>query len=102
MLEEEDGNLEPQDSDKPATEGKPSGKRPKSPAQVELEKLGTQFSYEEGSERHFYTFNWLRPAYELEPKEVRRAEFFRKGGSNCLNLTCVEVVLFSGVLSRVA
>jgi hypothetical protein len=68
VMEEEDGNLEPQDSEKPVTERELSGKRPKSAAQVELEKLGAQFSYEEGSERYFYTFNWLRRAYEVEPK----------------------------------
>src|SRR5215470_18948499 len=38
---------------------------------VALEGLGAQFAYEEGSERYFYTFNWLRRAYDLEPK--RRA-----------------------------
>jgi hypothetical protein len=68
VMEEEDGNLEPQDSERPATLGKPPGKRPKSAAQGELEKLGAQLSYEEGSERYFYAFNWLRRAYELEPK----------------------------------
>jgi hypothetical protein len=68
VMEEENGNLEPQDGEKHATEGEPSGKHPKSAAQAELEKLGAQLSYEEGSERYFYTFSWLRRAYELEPK----------------------------------
>ncbi len=68
VMEEEDGNLEPLDSERPAIEGQPLGKRPKSAGQVELEKLGAQFSYEEGSERYFYAFNWLRRAYELDPK----------------------------------
>src|SRR5262249_32385860 len=68
VMEEEVGNLEAEDSQKPAGGGQPPGKRPKSAAQVELEKLGAQFSYEEGSERYFYTLNWVGRAYELDSK----------------------------------
>jgi hypothetical protein len=68
VMEEEDGNLEPAESERPATEGQTSVKRPKSSAQLELEKLGARFTYEDGSERYFYQLNWLQQAYELDPK----------------------------------
>jgi len=67
VMEEEDGNLEPQDSEKAATRGDASGKPPKSPAQVELERLGAGFTYELASERFRYALNWLQHAYELAP-----------------------------------
>lgn len=67
-IEEEDDNLEPQDTERSATEGARSGKPPKSMAQVTLEKLGARFAYDEGSERYFYMLNWLQQAYELDPK----------------------------------
>jgi hypothetical protein len=66
IIEEEDGNLEPQDSEKPAAEKKPDDKKPMSGAQVPLEKLGAQFSYDPTSERNLYALNWLRQAYELD------------------------------------
>src|SRR5215475_810532 len=59
VMEEEDGNLEPQGSQEPTTRGEASGKPPKSTAQMELERLGARFSYEPGSERYLYTLNWL-------------------------------------------
>jgi hypothetical protein len=66
-MEEEDGNLEPQDTEKATAERAPSGKS-KSTAQIELEKLGARFVYEEGSERYFYVLNWAEEAYALNPK----------------------------------
>lgn len=71
VMEEEDGNLEPPDlpdNERPATEGQTSVQRPKSSAQLELEKLSARFTYEAGSERYFYELNWLQKAYELDPK----------------------------------
>lgn len=71
VMEEEDGNLEPPDRPDnvgPTTEGQTSPPRPKSSAQLELEKLGARFTYEPGSERYFYELNWLQKAYELDPK----------------------------------
>jgi hypothetical protein len=50
VIEEEDGNLEPQDSEKPAAERKPNENRPMSTAQAALEGLGAQFSYDAVSE----------------------------------------------------
>jgi len=67
VIEEEDGNLEPPDSEKPPAESKPSENRPKSEAQLQLERIGAQFSYDSTSERNLYGLNWLRQAYELDP-----------------------------------
>ena len=67
-MEEEDDNLEPPESERPSGEGQTSAKRPKSTAQLELEKLGARFAYEPGSERYFYELNWLQQAHELDPK----------------------------------
>jgi len=66
VIEEEDGNLEAQDSEKPAAERKPNENRPMSAAQVALERLGAQFSYDPTSERNLYALNWLQEAYELD------------------------------------
>jgi hypothetical protein len=66
-MEEEDSNLEPPDSEKPPAEAKPSENRPKSQAQLQLEKIGAQFSYDSTSGRNLYVLNWLRQAYELDP-----------------------------------
>jgi hypothetical protein len=66
VIEEEDGNLEPPDSEKTAAERKPNENRPMSAAQVPLERLGAQFSYDPDSERNLYTFNRLQKAYELD------------------------------------
>jgi hypothetical protein len=71
VMEEEGGNLEPPDppdNERPTTEGQTSAQRPRSNAQLELEKLGARFTYEPGSERYFYELNWLQKAYELDPK----------------------------------
>jgi len=67
VIEEEDGNLEPQDSEKTAAERKPDENRPMSAAQASLERIGAQFSYDSTSERNLYALNWLRQAYELDP-----------------------------------
>ena len=67
VMEEEDGNLEPSDSEKPPAESKPSKNRPKSEAQLQLESIGAQFSSDSTSERNLYVLNWLRQSYELEP-----------------------------------
>jgi hypothetical protein len=67
-IEEEDGNLQPQDGERSASEEAPSVKRAKSPAQLDLEKLGAHFVYDEASERYFYVLNWLQRSYELDPK----------------------------------
>ena len=67
VMEEEDSNLEPPDSEKPPAESTPSKNRPKSEAQLQLEKIGAQFSYDLTSERNLYALNWLRQAYELDP-----------------------------------
>ena len=67
VIEEEDGNLEPPDSEKPPAESKPSENRPKSEAQLQLERIGARFSYDSTSERNLYGLNWLRQAYELDP-----------------------------------
>ena len=66
VIEEEDGNLEAQDSEKPAAERKPNENRPMSAAQVALERLGAQFSYDPASARNLYALNWLQEAYELD------------------------------------
>ena len=65
VIEEEDGNLEPPDSEKPPAEWKPSESRPKSEAQLQLETIGAQFSYDSTTERNLYGLNWLRQADEL-------------------------------------
>ena len=67
IMEEEDGNLEPPDSEKPPAESNPSESRPKSEAQLQLEGIGAQFLYDSTSERNLYALNWLRQAYELDP-----------------------------------
>jgi hypothetical protein len=67
VVEEEDSNLEPPDSEKPPAESKPSENRPKSQAQLQLDRIGAQFSYDSASERNLYELNWLRQAYELDP-----------------------------------
>jgi hypothetical protein len=91
-MEEEDGNLEPQDTEKSATEEAPSGKRPKSTVQLELEKQGARFVYDDGSERYFYALNWLQQSYELDPKgragELAFVALMNKGfetSQNCAN-----------------
>jgi hypothetical protein len=66
VIEEEDGNLEPQDSEKTAAERKPDENRPMSAAQAPLERLGAQFSYDPVSERNLYALNWLQEAYALD------------------------------------
>ena len=66
VIEEEDGNLEPQDSEKTAAERKPHEHRRMSAAQAPLERLGAQFSYDPASERNLYALNWLQEAYELD------------------------------------
>ena len=67
VMEEEDSNLEPPDSEKPPAESNPSENRPKSEAQLQLERIGAQFFYDSTSERNLYGLNWLRHAYELDP-----------------------------------
>ena len=67
VMEEEDSNLEPPDSEKPPAESNPSENRPKSEAQLQLERIGAQFFYDSTSERNLYGLNWLRQAYELDP-----------------------------------
>jgi hypothetical protein len=67
VIEEEDSNLEAPDSEKRSAESKPSENRPKSEAQLQLERIGAQFSYDSTSERNLYVLNWLRQAYELDP-----------------------------------
>jgi hypothetical protein len=67
VLEEDDGNLEPAISEKPPAGSKPSENRPKSEAQLKLEGIGAQFSYDSASERNLYALNWLQQAYELAP-----------------------------------
>jgi hypothetical protein len=67
VMEEEDSNLEPPNSEKPPAESKPSENRPKSDAQLQLERIGAQFSYDSTSERNLYVLNWLRQAYDLDP-----------------------------------
>jgi len=91
-MEEEDDNLEPLDSERPSGQGQSTGDRPKSATQLALEKLGAQFSYYGGSERYFYTFNWLRQAYDLNPKgragELAFLALMKKGfetSPNCGN-----------------
>ena len=65
VMEEEDGNLESEQSDRaPRTEL--SENRPESVAQVQLESLGAQFSSDPRSERNLYLLNWLQRAYELD------------------------------------
>jgi hypothetical protein len=66
VIEEEDSNLEAPDSEKRSAESKPSENRPKSEAQLQLEKIGAQFSYDPTSERNLYALNWLQEAYELD------------------------------------
>jgi hypothetical protein len=66
VMEEEDSNLEPADSEKPPAESNPSENRPKSQAQLQLERIGAQFSYDSTSGRNLYVLNWLRQAYELD------------------------------------
>ena len=66
-IEEEDGNLESADSEKPTTESEPPKNRPKSEAQLQLENIGAQFLYDLTSERNLYALNWLRQSYELDP-----------------------------------
>jgi hypothetical protein len=89
VMEEEDGNLEPQPNEKYASQEKPSGKPPKSVAQVELERLGAQFSYEEGSERYFYTCNWLQRSYDVDPNgragELAFIALMRRGFDTSVN-----------------
>lgn len=66
VIEQEDGNLEPQDSEKPAAERKTNENRPMSKAQAALERLGARFSYDTASERNLYALNWLQEAYKLD------------------------------------
>lgn len=67
VMEEEDSNLEPPDSERPPAELTPSKNRSKSEAQLQLESIGAQFSYDPPSERNLYVLNWLRQSYELDP-----------------------------------
>ena len=67
VMEEEDGNLEPPDSEKPPAESNPSESRPKSEAQLQLEGIGAKFLSDSTSERNLYALNWLRQSYELDP-----------------------------------
>jgi len=68
-MEEEDGNLEPLDSEKAPAGAADTEKKRKSAGQLALANLGAKFSYDSGSERNLYTSNWLREAYELDQND---------------------------------
>lgn len=65
VMEEEDGNLEPGESERLSAESKPSENLPKSEAQIQLEKIGARFSYDPTTQRNLYTLNWLQRANEI-------------------------------------
>ncbi len=66
VIEEDDGNLEPLESERLPVGTPSSVKRPKTVGQIQLESLGSKFSYDSGSERNLYASNWLKEAYELD------------------------------------